>query len=225
MRTLQVMLAPCGTVLAVVGFAVLPSGLLLGWAVIALTVGGLAAYIARDAHATRNPGGRFADAIPHRSPRRIAGVTAVLTYLTVPVLAGTAALLGAAAASTVAVLAVLLAAATLWARRNKHHPAPFIADPAPQRPAPDGEHRPPTAAGVAPDALSALSTPQLCLTWRSSYLRLHRATSCPAAAELVLLRQRVLDELERRDPAGFDRWLSTGARAASDPSRYVGHDT
>ncbi len=162
MRTLEVMLAPCGTVLAVLGFAVLPSGLLLGWAVIALTVGGLAAHIARDAHATGNPGGRLSDAIPHRSPRRIAGVTAVLTYLTVPVLAGTAALLGAAAASTVAVLAVVLAAATLWARRTKHHRAPFIADPAPERPAPDGEHRPPTAAGVAPDALSALSTPQRC---------------------------------------------------------------
>ena len=66
---------------------------------------------------------------------------------------------------------------------------------------------------------------QLCLTWRSSYLRLHRATSCPAVAELVLLRQCVLDELERRNPAGFGRWLSTGARAASDPSRYVGRDT
>jgi len=224
MRTLQVMLAPCGTVLAVLGFAVLPAGLLLGWAVIALTVGGLAAHIARDAHATGNHGGRLSDAIPHRSPRRIAGVTAVLTYLTVPVLAGTAALLGATAASTVAVLAVVLAAATLWARRTSHHRAPFIADPAPQRPAPDSEHRSPTA-GVAPDALSALSTPQLCLTWRSSYLRLHRATSCPAVAELVLLRQRVLDELERRDPAGFGRWLSTGARAASDPSRYVGRDT
>lgn len=97
MRTLQVVLAPCGTILAVLGFAVLPSGLLLVWAVFALTVGGLAAHIARDAHATPNPGGRFADAITHRSPRRIAGVTAVLTYLTVPVLAGTAALLGAAA--------------------------------------------------------------------------------------------------------------------------------
>jgi len=215
MRTLQVMLLPCGTVLALVGFAVLPAGLLLGWAAIALTVGGLAAHFARDA----------ARAIPHRSPRCIAGVATALTYLTVPVLAGMAALLGAAAASTVAVLAVLLAAATLGARRNKHHRAPFVTDPAPERPAPDGEHRQPAAAGVAPDALSALSTAQLCLTWRSSYLRLLRATSCPAAAELVLLRQRLLNELERRDRAGFGRWLSTGARAASDPGRYVGHDT
>jgi len=41
----------------------------------------------------------------------------------------------------------------------------------------------------------------------------------------VLVRQRMLDELERRDRAGFERWLSTGARAASDPSRYIGHPT
>jgi len=47
----------------------------------------------------------------------------------------------------------------------------------------------------------------------------------PAAADLMLLRQRLLDELERRDRAGFGRWLSTGARAASDPSRDVGHNT
>jgi len=47
----------------------------------------------------------------------------------------------------------------------------------------------------------------------------------PAAADLMLLRQRLLDELERRDRAGFGRWLSTGARAASDPSRDVAHNT
>jgi len=35
----------------------------------------------------------------------------------------------------------------------------------------------------------------------------------------------LLDELERRDRAGFQRWLSTGARAASDPSRYISHHT
>ncbi len=78
---------------------------------------------------------------------------------------------------------------------------------------------------MAPDALDALSTPQLCLAWRSSYLRLHRVTSSPATAQIVLVRQRMLDELERRDRAGFERWLSTGARADSDPSRYIGHPT
>ena len=72
---------------------------------------------------------------------------------------------------------------------------------------------------------ASVTAAQLCRTWRSSYLRLHRATSCPAVAELVLLRQRLLNELERRDRAGFGRWLSTGAQAASDPGRYVGHDT
>jgi len=108
------------------------------------------------------------------------------------------------------------------------------AHPPPPRPAcsrPGGgkvgpvRRTPPPSAGVAPDALDALSTPQLCLAWRSSYLRLHRVTSSPATAQIVLVRQRMLDELERRDRAGFERWLSTGARAASDPSRYIGHPT
>jgi len=30
-----------------------------------------------------------------------------------------------------------------------------------------------------------------------------------------------LDELERRDPAGFRRWINDGARAAGDPARYI----
>jgi len=63
------------------------------------------------------------------------------------------------------------------------------AHPPPPRPAcsrPGGgkvgpvRRTPPPSAGVAPDALDALSTPQLCLAWRSSYLRLHRVTSSPA---------------------------------------------
>ena len=30
-----------------------------------------------------------------------------------------------------------------------------------------------------------------------------------------------LDELERRDPAGFERWLAAGPTLASDPAGYV----
>lgn len=226
MRTLGIAFLPCGTVLAVLGFAVLPAGLLLGWAVVALVVGGCAWHIARDvARDTAARSGRPAAAVAtHRSPKRIAGVAAVLTYLTVLVLAGVDTVLGATAASTVAVLGLALAAAAMWVGRGHHHHSPPAPDPGPPTSARDGEHQPP-AAGVAPEAYRALSTPHLCLAWRSSYLRLHRATTCPATAEVVLARQRLLDELERRDHTGFQRWLSTGARAASDPSRYISHHT
>lgn len=33
-------------------------------------------------------------------------------------------------------------------------------------------------------------------------------------------RRAYLDELERRNPAAFDAWMTSGARAPSDPSRY-----
>jgi len=186
-------------------------------------VGGLHDHGETTAHPVR--GGRpAAGTIVHRSTGCVTAVTVVLTYLTVLAVTGVGALRGVTAASAVAVLGGLLVAARMWARRTHHHPAPPVPDLGPEKSARDSEHRLPST-GVAPDALDALSTPQLCLAWRSSYLRLHRATSGPATAHIVLVRQRMLDELERRDRAGFERWLSTGARAASDLSRYIGHPT
>jgi hypothetical protein len=42
----------------------------------------------------------------------------------------------------------------------------------------------------------------------------------PAARQaLVGRRQETLDELERRDPSGFGRWLAAGP--AADPADYV----
>jgi hypothetical protein len=37
----------------------------------------------------------------------------------------------------------------------------------------------------------------------------------------VRRRQEALDELERRDPAGFARWLASGATVDDDPTLYV----
>lgn len=51
------------------------------------------------------------------------------------------------------------------------------------------------------------------------------ATGDPVARqELVRRRQEALDELERRDPAGFARWLADGATVDSDPAEYVSGD-
>jgi hypothetical protein len=71
----------------------------------------------------------------------------------------------------------------------------------------------------AASAVPALSTPEVCWAWRLSYLRVeHR--DCPGYLldDLAALRRACLDELERRDPAAFHRWLPT-ARAAGDPAR------
>jgi hypothetical protein len=47
------------------------------------------------------------------------------------------------------------------------------------------------------------------------------STSTTDALHLARTRERYLDEIERRDPRGFARWLSSGARAGSDPATFL----
>jgi hypothetical protein len=67
----------------------------------------------------------------------------------------------------------------------------------------------------------SMSDADLCREWRRSYGVLQRSGSVPARLLVVQQRQRYLDELERRNPSGLSVWLSSGARAAGDPSRYI----
>jgi hypothetical protein len=69
--------------------------------------------------------------------------------------------------------------------------------------------------------LGDLSDRQLCRAWRKSYFDLTRSRSLPASLRIVQARQEYLDELERRSPHGLSAWLTSGARAAGDPSRYI----
>jgi hypothetical protein len=69
-----------------------------------------------------------------------------------------------------------------------------------------------------------LSTPELCLAWQRTYLVLLDVNADTPRDDIVALRERLLDEIERRDPAGFTRWLETGARAGSDPGRFLTGD-
>jgi hypothetical protein len=66
-----------------------------------------------------------------------------------------------------------------------------------------------------------LSDRALCRAWRKSYFDLTRSQSLPASLRIVQERQGYLDELERRSPHGLSAWLSSGARAAGNPSRYI----
>ena len=68
-----------------------------------------------------------------------------------------------------------------------------------------------------------LSTPELCLAWRRYFVLLD-VPAGPGRCEIVRIWERLLDEIERRDRDGFIRWLETGARAGSDPSRYLTTD-
>ncbi|TQM01832.1 hypothetical protein [Pseudonocardia kunmingensis] len=209
-----------------VASAILP--LLIGLAVLV----GLAALCLREEDprsATSRFGGR-----PLRQAAAAAGGAVVAVYVVV----GMTTLLGGA----VTMLAVATALAALGYRRVRrgtardtgHDPHPGAdaaetGDPMTCGPSGDGLGRSPadaagTEAGAGrllPADPAALSTTELCRAWRLSYLLLQKARAPEALADAAELRRRYLDEMARRHPAGFRRWLEDGARAAGDPSRYV----
>ena len=58
--------------------------------------------------------------------------------------------------------------------------------------------------------------------WRHSFLLLSTAAGDPfRLAQVSDQRRAYLDEMARRDPEGFQRWIDSGVRAAGDPSRYL----
>ncbi len=72
--------------------------------------------------------------------------------------------------------------------------------------------------------MALLTLRELCWGWRASFTALQRAdprTDHRRWAALVTVRRLYLDEIARRDPAGFARWIYAGARPASDPTRYL----
>lgn len=76
-------------------------------------------------------------------------------------------------------------------------------------------------ADVDQERIGDMSIAELCLAWRRSYPALtSHVGGSDGWASVVELRRSVLDELERRDPSGFARWIAT-ARAASDPGRFI----
>lgn len=83
---------------------------------------------------------------------------------------------------------------------------------------------PPVAVQPTRFTLDQMSTSELCVAWRRSYWALLKEADGVARFAMVQMRQRMLDELERRDADGFGRWLETGARAGSDPGRYLAPD-
>ncbi len=79
----------------------------------------------------------------------------------------------------------------------------------------------PTEAVLLPQDLDALDDAGLCMAWRRSFLVLQAARSRADVLAVVQLRQRYLDELQRRCPQGVARWLASGARAAGNPISYL----
>jgi hypothetical protein len=192
-----------GLATACAGAAALVGGLYLrGSGLIALAItGALAACLA--AGITREAPG----------PRRISPLDAAIqfggcTMLVILVLAGTAILSSGVVASVVG--AVFVGAGAIVAVRSVRRAVPGRAampSVADLRAAPIGP-------------VAGLSTRDLGREWLLTNGLLACALQPAAREALVLRRQETLDELERRDPEGFARWLSQ-AGPTSDPADFV----
>lgn len=69
--------------------------------------------------------------------------------------------------------------------------------------------------------LNGYSTAQLSAAWSTSQEALRRSTSAADRSAIAALRQAYLDELERRDSSGLQRWLESGNALTSDPGRFL----
>jgi hypothetical protein len=60
----------------------------------------------------------------------------------------------------------------------------------------------------------------LCVQLRRTFWELRDASDAEQVLRLVTRRQRIIDELTRRDPDAMAVWLRSGARASGSPERY-----
>jgi hypothetical protein len=160
---------------------------------------------------------------------------AVWTVVVLLVLSGIAVLAGGGVAALVVgtVLAGWLVRAVLRARPTR--PAALAPQAAPAPPvtsSPDAAglpslSGPPDVPGPSLDPAGLLApvwtlpTPVLGQEWLSTTAALAGLLDPAARASLVRRREEMLDELERRDPDGFARWLAVGPAGDSDPADHV----
>jgi hypothetical protein len=69
--------------------------------------------------------------------------------------------------------------------------------------------------------VETLETATLGQEWLTTTVALAGRLTPTTRQSLVGRREEVLDELERRDPVGFARWLAGGPANSSDPADYV----
>jgi hypothetical protein len=147
------------------------------------------------------------------------------------VLSGITTLAGGGVAALVVgtVLAAWLVRAALRARHAGRAPSSASSSPAPYevllrlaQPAPPAERRSPIVghADLLPP-VATLDTGTLGQEWLTTTVALAGRLTTATRESLVGRREEVLDELERRDPDGFARWLAAGPTGASDPADYV----
>ncbi len=212
-RSAVFLAVPVTAVVAVAGALALRVPGLVTLLVTAALVGATAAGMAREAP-ERSRGSAVDAGV------RAAGWTAGVLL----VLAGLVALVGGLVAVLVAAtVAAVVTGARL--RRAARRSGPPLG--APSRPSPVAAARPP-APTRTPSGSTTVLPPVGGLTARSLGEEWLRTTALletrldPAVRRAVVARREsLLDELERRDPVGFGRWLTDGATPGSNPADHV----
>ena len=202
-RTLAVVGLLVAAVFAAVGGLALRAPGVVAVGVAGLLAGLTAAAIAHDA--------------PARTLRTTMEAAALATAGTVGallVVSGTAALLGGPA--TVGLIAGVVLA---WLVRSGRRPDSAAPSAAPRPAAAPALTLVVDWADAGP--VTGLSTDALGREWLRTTAALAGRLDAPARRAVVERREATLDELERRDPEGFERWLSGGPAPGSDPSEYV----
>ena len=161
-----------------------------------------------------------------RSNTEAAVLAAAWTVGVLLVLTGTSVLAGGMAAALLAGAGAVTVLVVWVVRTPKDEAAPVHGNATPYGNVAAAAARPavlrreyPAARPPAP--VGALSTEELGREWLESSAALAGRLDPATRSALVLRRQQALDELERRDPEGFLRWLTTGPVPDRDPSYFV----
>ena len=194
-----------GALAAVGGVAVGAPGV-VAVGVAGLLVGMTVAAIARDA-----PGHTLRSML--EAAFAVAGTLGGLLAV-----AGLATLLGGSV--TVVVLVVLGAVVAGWFLRGRRRSGPAATGPARMTASPLVSL---TALVEHADAgpVTGLSTAALGQEWVRTGAALAGRLDAQVRRLIVARREATLDELERRDPDGFARWMAGGPTPGSDPAAYV----
>ncbi|MFW3172879.1 hypothetical protein [Geodermatophilus sp. CPCC 206100] len=189
-----------GGLTALVGGLALPPSGMVAIGLAGLVAGALAGGVARESHQDRR-------ATVDAAWKASAGTVSVLL-----VLSG-AAVIGGALLSLLVGAAGAAAVVAAWSVRAGRTPSGRVL---PTLPA--------TASRPGPlPSVSGMTTGDLGREWVRTTEALAGRLDPPTRQAIVARRQETLDELERRDPVGFARWLAGTPLPGSDPAGHLRH--
>lgn len=183
-----------------VGVGVLGAVGLLSFAGPLLVLGSVAAVAGGIlGHALASRRGAARGRIARRLPAPSAGRGAAAGAVSVPVVAGLVTLIGPLVVPLGFLAVCLAVTAAAWRATSEERPS---------GPGPD------------PAELQTMTTAELCRQWRGSSTLLATARGAGELGRVAQRRAALLEEIERRDPDGFRRWMD-GDALAGDPAFYL----